>query len=139
MTVLIDTGPLVALCDPRDALNKTALKDLTTLQKSQFVVCEPVIVEACFHLPATSQRSRLRHTLDQLNIVPVAVDDTWSLWIEVFAWLEQYSDHEPDWADGYMAVLSARDTKLKLWTYDVEFRTVWRRIDGTRIPLAIRP
>jgi predicted nucleic acid-binding protein len=32
--ILIDTGVLVALCDPRDSLNKTALRHLKALAKS---------------------------------------------------------------------------------------------------------
>ena len=38
-----------------------------------------------------------------------------------------YADHEPDWADACLAVLSGRDHDLKVWTYDREFRTTWRR------------
>jgi hypothetical protein len=52
--------------------------------------------------------------------------------------LLEYSDHEPDWADGCIAVLSGRNTALKIWTYDREFGTTWRRPDGTRIPLAVQ-
>jgi predicted nucleic acid-binding protein len=137
--LLVDTGPLIALCDPQDTLNKTALKDLTTLQKSQFLVCEPVIVEACFHLPVDAQRQRLQQTLERLRIEPVPVGNISSLWRDVFAWLHKYGDHAPDWADAYLAVLCSRDRKLKLWTYDLEFRTIWRRLDGSRIPLAISP
>ena len=137
--ILIDTGPLVALCDPRDPLNRTALKHLKVLAKFQLVVSEPVLVEVCFHLPVPSQRRRLRRMLEVLHISPVIVDDTESLWREVFDWLQKYSDHDPDWADGYLAVLSGRDRKSKVWTYDREFRTIWRRPDGSAIPMAVRP
>ena len=56
----------------------------------------------------------------------------------MFRWLDRYAEHEPDWADGYLAVVSSRERKAKVWTYDSEFRTTWRRLDGTRIPLAVR-
>jgi hypothetical protein len=36
-----------------------------------------------------------------------------------------------------LAVLSGRDQHLKVWTYDREFRTAWRRPDGTAIPMAV--
>ena len=36
------------------------------------------------------------------------------------------------------AVLCGRDKALKVWTYDGEFRTTWRRPDGTAIPLATK-
>ena len=58
--ILIDTTPLVALCDSRDSLNKTALKHLQSLAKSEFAVCDPVLTEVSFHLQAPSQRLRLQ-------------------------------------------------------------------------------
>ena len=134
---LIDTTPLVALCDPRDSLNKTALKHLQTLARTGLAVCEPVLTEVSFHLPAPSQRLRLQQTLERLHVHPIAVDDVHALWREVFEWLKKYADHEPDWADAYLAVLCGHDRKYKVWTYDIEFRTIWRKPDGSRVPLAV--
>ncbi len=136
--ILIDTTALVALCDPRDSLNKNALKDLVGLTKSQLAICEPVLSEACFHLSASAQRNRLRHVLMRLHVQSVVIEDTQSLWNEIFDWLDKYGEHEPDWADGYLAVLCSRNRKYKVWTYDIEFRTLWRRTNGSAIPLAIR-
>src|SRR5580692_3590225 len=129
--ILVDTTVLVALCDPRDSLNKTALRQLKSLSRSQFAVCEAVLAEACFHLSVPSQRQRLKRILEELDIQPVPVGDALSLWSEVFDWLSKYADHDPDWADGYLAVLSGRDRKCKIWTYDSEFRTIWRRPNGS--------
>jgi predicted nucleic acid-binding protein len=56
----------------------------------------------------------------------------------VFHWLTKYAEHEPDWADACIAVLCGHDKRLKVWTYDREFRTTWRRLDGTVIPMAVR-
>ncbi len=136
--ILIDTTPLVALCDQRDSLNKTALRHLKVLAKSQFAICEPVLAEVCFHLPASSQRSRLQRTLEALNVVAAPVEDSQSLWKDIFDWLNKYSDHEPDWADGYLAALCGRDRRYKVWTYDKEFRTIWRKSNGAAIPMAVR-
>ena len=134
--ILVDTTPLVALCDPRDSLNKTALRDLKRLRDSQLAICEPVLTEACFHLSARSQRLRLQVMIEQLGMLPAPVDDRDSMWTEIFRWLDKYSEHEPDWADAYLAVLCGRNSTLKVWTYDIEFRTIWRRPNGTRIPTA---
>jgi predicted nucleic acid-binding protein len=135
--ILIDTTPLIALCDPRDSLNRIARKHLNQLKKSQFAICDPVLSEACFHLSAVSQRNRLYRVLDDFDIQAVSLDDGRSLWKDVFDWLHKYADHEPDWADGYQAVLCGRDHKFKVWTYDSEFRTTWRRPDGTAVPMAV--
>ena len=104
----------------------------------EFAVCEAVLTEACFHLPHESQRQRLRAILHDLGIHPLPVTHERLFWLEVLDWLAKYADHAPDWADGCVAVLCGRDKDLKVWTYDREFRTAWRRPNGTAIPLAVR-
>lgn len=135
--ILIDTTPLVALCDARDSLHRTALQDLASLPDA-LGTCEAVLMEACFHLPRGPQRRRLRAVLDRLHVASLPRTDDRGFWFDVLDWLAKYADHEPDWADGCMAVLSGRDANLTVWTYDREFRTTWRRPDGTAIPMAIR-
>lgn len=135
--ILLDTGPLVALCDPRDFLNPTALRDLDRLAQRPLVACAPVLTEATVLLAHTVQRRRLQRFLNEFSVTPYRIDDEQQLWSEVFEWLERYQEHDPDWADGYLAVLSAREKRARVWTYDREFRTIWRRPDGTRIPLAV--
>ena len=136
--ILIDTTPLVALCDGRDEKHRVAVKHLESLSASEFAVCDAVLTETCFHLPYPSQRQRLRALLDDLRAQPVPAANDSAFWLEVFDWLIKYAEHEPDWADGCLVVLSGRDTDSKVWTYDREFRTTWRRPNGTAIPLAVR-
>jgi predicted nucleic acid-binding protein len=135
--ILLDTAPLVALCEPRDGLNRTALRDLDRLARQGFVVCLPVLTEACFLLGHTVQRQRLRRFLSEFSVTAYQGHDEVRLWFTVLDWLVRYQEHEPDWADGYLAVVSGIERHLKLWTYDREFRATWRRPDGTRIPLAV--
>ena len=137
--ILIDTGPLVAICDPRDAKHMIAVDDLRKLATAEFAICDAIVSEACFHLPGRAQRQRLRAALDKLDVVafPGATDAGFRY--DVFAWLLKYADHEPDWADACIAVLCGADRSLSVWTYDKEFHTTWRRPDGTRIPLAVTP
>jgi predicted nucleic acid-binding protein len=136
--ILIDTTPLVALCDARDAKHRTALKHLESLAAQDFAVCDAVLTEACFHLSHQSQRQRLRAFLHDLRIRPLPISHESEFWLAVLDWLAKYADHDPDWADACLAVLSGGDRDLKVWTYDREFRTIWRRPDGTTIPLAVR-
>jgi predicted nucleic acid-binding protein len=58
-------------------------------------------------------------------------------WSDAMDWLARYAKHEPDWADACLAVVSGHDRQIKIWTFDREFRTTWRRPNGTRIPLAV--
>lgn len=135
--ILLDTTPLVALCDRRDSYHRRAVGHLQTLARSAFATCDAVIAEACFHLVHQAPRQRLHALLDQLDVValPAKLDRAYRK--EVFDWLEKYADNEPDWADGCLAVLCGRDTTAEVWTYDSEFSTTWRRPDGTNIPLAV--
>jgi predicted nucleic acid-binding protein len=135
--ILLDTGAIVALCDPRDALNRRALHDLDRLAGGPLVLAAPVLTEACFLLPSRSQRARLRRFCADLSVEPYRSEDEARLRVEVFDWLLRYAEHDPDWADGYLAVVSGLERRSRVWTYDREFRTTWRRPDGTRIPLAV--
>ena len=135
--IAIDTTPLVALCDARDAKHATAVKDLEQIAADDFAVCEAVLTEACFHLPYRNQRLRLRDLLQELGVSTLPASADPALWGDAFDWLAKYAHHDPDWADACLAVLSGRNKRLKLWTYDREFRTTWRRPNGTAIPLAV--
>jgi len=136
--ILIDTTPLVALCDARDEKHRLSVKHLGLLISNEFAVCEAVLAETCFHLPYGNQRRRLRALLSDLGVEPVPAATRNDFWLDVFDWLTKYADHEPDWADGCLAVLSGRHKDAKVWTYDREFRTTWRRPNGTTIPLALK-
>ena len=135
--ILLDTGPLVALCDPRDALNRVALRDLGRLGGATLVLCLPVLAEVCFLLPHAVQRQRVRRFLEEFPVVTDRIDDERAMWFEVLGWLARYAEHEPDLADAWLAVLSGKQPDDRVWTYDREFRTIWRRPDGRRIPLAV--
>lgn len=136
--ILVDTTPLVALCDARDSKHVSAVKHLGSLTGNAFVTCDAVITEACFHLPYPSQRQRLTALLRELGVQPHPDTCGQQFWSDVFDWLAKYADHEPDWADGCLSVLSGRDKTLRLWTYDRAFRTTWRRPNGTAIPPAVK-
>lgn len=136
--ILVDTTPVVALCDPRDALHARAMGDLDRLARQPLAICTPVLTEACFLLTHPVQRQRLERLLNELSIRPLVLEDESGVWASVFQWLEKYSEHEPDWADGYLAIVSGLNRKAKVWTYDGEFKTLWRRVDGTKIPLVPR-
>lgn len=133
--ILIDTTPLVALCDPRDSLHAKAIAALDRVAKRPIVLCEAVLTEACFLLSHAMQRARLERIVVEIGMAPLAIQDEADLRLDVFRWLARYAEHQPDWADGYLAVVSERKKDARVWTYDQEFRTTWRRPNGTRIPL----
>lgn len=131
--ILVDTNVLVALVLRGDPLHEQATRDLERLARRSFFVLQAVLAEAIFLLPAGEQRARLTRILTSVDARPAAEPP----WLEVFSWLERYAEHEPDWADACLVVL-ARPKLFRVWTYDKEFQTVWRRLDGSRVPLAAR-
>ncbi len=136
--ILIDTGPLVALGDPRDKYNKSALSECRHLREEGLVTCEAVVTEACFHLKEPHERLRLASTLKDLRIGHVSWPPPGPPWSTVLEWMARYAEHRPDWADASIAVLSGLDKTLSVWTFDSEFRTIWKRPDGTAIPVVAR-
>jgi predicted nucleic acid-binding protein len=136
--ILVDTGPLVALCDPRDPQHSRAARHLERLAGRGLATCDAVLAETCFHLPSPAPRQRLAAIVGTFGIhpAPAALSDIF--WHAVLSWLTKYAEHEPDWADACLAVLSGMERAAKVWTYDQEFRTIWRRPDGSAIPLAVR-
>jgi predicted nucleic acid-binding protein len=136
--ILVDTGPLVALCDPRDGLHAAASRDLGRLASAGLLTCDAVMTETCFHLPSASQRRRVAAVLNTFRI-GMLVTHHLAFRQAVFDWLGKYAEHEPDWADGCFAIACARDARLRVWTYDRQFVTTWRLPSGKRIPLAVRP
>jgi predicted nucleic acid-binding protein len=135
--ILVDTGPLVALCDPRVALHERAKADLDRVARRRLVTCAPVLTEACFLLERPAQRARLERILRELGVQCWRPEDEVGVWIDVFAWLGRYAEHGPDWADGFLCVAAARESGSRVWSYDREFRTTWRRPDGSKVPLAV--
>jgi predicted nucleic acid-binding protein len=137
--ILIDTTPLVALCDERDPYHARAMRDLDRLSTKGggFVTCTAVLTESCYHLSSGYGLRRLTDALKDHSIAPIAEESTADVWEELFTWLLRYAEHAPDLADGMLAVLSGRHRRLRVWTYDSEFTKIWRRLDGTRIPLAV--
>jgi predicted nucleic acid-binding protein len=134
--ILVDTGPLVALIDPRDGLHRRSRADLARITDPSFIVTLPVLTETCFHLSSQVARRKLRRLFTELD---VAVRDVaGSTLAASLDWLDDYADHEPDLADAITVVLSQELAGCSVWTYDRDFRTTWRRPDGSAVPLAVR-
>ncbi len=136
--ILLDTNVLVALIDPSESLSARALRDLARFEKQPLALIPPVLTETLFHLHTHHFRDALRSFLQDARVTMLSVIEHEDGHEAVFEWLLRYADHDPDYADGCLAVLSGLLPKAKVWTYDSEFRTIWRRPNGTRIPLAVQ-
>ena len=124
--ILVDTNVLVALIDERDRLHAKARRDLRKL-KGPYAIVSAVLSECCFLLPQGYQRQRLAHLLTHLHFEPIEPEAPW--WDDIFDWLARYAEHEPDLGDAMLVLLASRHD-MPVWTYDAEFRKLWRKNDG---------
>jgi len=134
--ILIDTGPLVGLINPRDAFYAKSRADLQTISAHPLIVTVPVLTETFHLLRVERARLKLRELLSKFN---VAIQDiSQSTITATLDWMHDYADHQPDFADAVTVVLSFEIKSASVWTYDKEFLDIWRRPDGSAIPMAIR-
>ena len=114
--ILVDTGPLVALFDPRDDAHEETRAKLAALRE-ELITTVPVLTEA-FHLlrPATKGARGLRAFLTRRGL------RVW--WLSapslarVLRLMEDYADHGMDLADGSLVAAGENLRTTKIFTID---------------------
>jgi predicted nucleic acid-binding protein len=135
--VLVDTGPLVALCDERDALHARALREVDAL-RGTLSVCLPVLTEAHFLLAAPHLRSRLSGLFGAGVVELDGPRNPSQVLVRAMRWLERYAEHRPDFADAFLVAWADTERRLSVWSFDREFSSVWRTLGGKKLTLAAR-
>ena len=114
--ILVDTGPLIALFDPKDDQHQRCLKVLKGLREP-IRTTVPVLTEA-FHMlgPGSVGSDRLREFVLKRGL---------SLWwfdhptlSRAFELMEMYSDHPMDLADASLIVAAETLSTRKVFTID---------------------
>jgi predicted nucleic acid-binding protein len=114
--ILIDTGPLVALFDPKDHQHARCAKVLKTIRETA-ATTTPVLTEA-FHMlrPASVGSDRLREFIERGGL---------SVWFfdranltRVFELMEIYADHPMDLADASLIVAAEASATRRVFTLD---------------------
>lgn len=114
--ILVDTGPLVALFDPRDGQHNRCQFVLRSLREALFTTV-PVLTET-FHMlgPASHGSMRLRDFVLKSGL---------SIWFmnhsaieRSFELMEQYADHPMDLADASLIVAAEATQTRKIFTLD---------------------
>ena len=114
--ILVDTGPLIALFDPRDALHDRCKRTLKTL-RSQLLTTIPVLTEA-FHIlsPESLGSDRLR------DFVALGGLGVWFLdrdtLVRAFELMERYADHPMDLADASLIAAAETLNTRRIFTAD---------------------
>ncbi len=118
MSVLLDTGPLVALLNRRDYYHRWSLEQAARLSRPLFS-CEAVLTEAHFILSRSGNTERL---LDLLGKNEVNCVFSYAAHHErVDALMRQYHDVPMSFADACL-VCMAEQTDSTVFTLDDDFR-----------------
>lgn len=114
--MLVDTGPLVALFDPKDGQHRRCVKTLKAIAEP-IRTTVPVLTEA-FHMldPASIGSDRLREFVLKGGLSVWWLDqDTLA---RAFELMESYADHSMDLADASLVVAAEKLSTRKIFTID---------------------
>ncbi len=123
-SVLVDTGPLVALLNAGDRQHASVARQLALL-KPPLITCEAVLAEATHlvrHLPGG--RAALLEMVDEefLGVgLQIAAQST-----ELLALVKRYASVPMSLADACMVRLAELHPRSPVWTFDSDF-TVYRK------------
>ena len=114
--ILVDTGPLVALFDPKDPSHRRCREILKTLREA-LLTTVPVLTEA-FHMlsPGSTGADRLRDFIVRGGATVWSFDAT-SLQ-RAFELMEQYADHPMDLADASLLAAAETFATTRVFTID---------------------
>jgi predicted nucleic acid-binding protein len=114
--ILVDTGPLVALFDPKDpwhGRSRDVLRDI----REPLATTVPVLTEA-FHVlsPGSRGSDRLRDFVLANGVRAYFLDATRLQ--QAFGLMEQYADHPMDLADASLVVVAEALATTRVFTLD---------------------
>ena len=136
--ILVDTGPLVALFDPKDNEHQRCASVLRGL-RAPLATTTPVLTEA-FHIlgPGSVGSDRLREFVEQGGL---------SVWFfdprtltRAFELMERYADHPMDLADASLVAAAESLGSRKVFTIDRnDFETYRVRRGHRHYPIDVLP
>lgn len=114
--MLVDTGPFVALFDPKDAGHASCVERLKSIREPLRTTI-PVLTEA-FHLlgPGRAGSGRLRDFVLQGGVTVFFLD--LPLLTRAFELMETYADHPMDLADASLVVAAESLQTRRVFTID---------------------
>lgn len=114
--ILVDTGPLVALFEPKDGLHERCKRTLRSL-RSPLVTTVPVLTEA-FHIlsPDSVGSDRLRDFVAREGMRAWFLDAGGLA--RAFELMEQYADHPMDLADASLVTAAEALGTRRIFTID---------------------
>ena len=128
---LLDAGPLVGLLDADDQWHEWSRKTLTAISGPLRTI-ETAVAEACYHL--REQRPALSAVLRMIDVGALVLEPlVQRRAARIGRLLADYA--EMDLGDATLVVLSELFPRARLVTVDVRDFTIYRRSDGTPVPI----
>ncbi|MDE2663487.1 MAG: PIN domain-containing protein [Gemmatimonadota bacterium] len=133
--ILVDTGPLVAACDPSDAGHAACRQVLTALNE-EAVTTTPVLTEAFHLLRQSKRRMSLMDIVRRRGVTVAGLDDPDLE--RCFELMVQYGDAPMDFADASVVVVAERSGIDRVFTLDRRHFSAYRLKRGHRhVPFTI--
>jgi predicted nucleic acid-binding protein len=127
-SILVDTGPLVALLDRSDAEHDRCTSALANL-RLPFATTWPVITEAAWLLRARSDHVvRLLQLVTEGHVDVFHLDAESTLWMASF--INKYADQSPQLADASLVHLAERLDINSIFTLDKRDFSIYRTTAG---------
>jgi predicted nucleic acid-binding protein len=124
-TVLVDTGPLVALFDPSDRARDVCRQCLRELERAELVTTEAVITEAMYLLSFSARAQAALQTLladGRPRIEAITTADR----KRAAELVERYASLPMDYADCTLVLLAERLKVTRVFTLDVKDFGIYR-------------
>jgi len=135
-SILVDTGPLVALLNKKDAQHQRCSDEFSRIGKSLYT-CWPVLTEVAHLVKTKASVHSLVASADGtfLNILPLVASDI----AGIHSILDQYADQDFDLADACLMHLANRQSIETVFTLDVKDFSVYRNPSGQRLSILPAP
>lgn len=124
-TVLVDTGPLVALFDPSDRWHEPCRAELTRLGRSTLVTSLAVLTEATYLLAFSKRAQRSLLAFVAAGAVGIADFGPGDI-SRAIALMERFENLPMDFADATVVVLAERLGTNRVFTLDRRDFAVYR-------------
>ncbi|MDG2169014.1 MAG: PIN domain-containing protein [Opitutales bacterium] len=132
VSVLVDTGPLIALFNTRDKHHEWAIEVFKALRPPLYT-CDAVLAEAMFLLRSDLRSVHFLTGLLERNILisDFAVQEQAGSFRKL---MSKYADTPMGFADASLVRMSELRSDCSVWTMDSDF-LVYRRNGRARIPM----
>jgi predicted nucleic acid-binding protein len=133
-SILVDTGPLVALADKRDRAHLDCKAFLATY-RGRLVTTWAVLTEFSHLAPSITATLPLYRWIEKggLELLPLGRDEL----VRAIDWIEKYADRPMDLADASLVVAAMATGIHTVWTLDRKDFEAYRLPGRKRFHLAV--